>query len=46
MQYETWDHHLDPEMKQQSMQWQHALLPPPKIFRAQASAGKVMAAIF
>lgn len=39
---ETWVHHFDPESKRQSMQWKHAISPPPRKFRA----GKVMATIF
>ena len=41
---ETWIHHWDPESKQESMQWK--LSPPPKKFRSQSSAVKVMATIF
>lgn len=43
---ETWVHHYDPETKQQSMQWKHVNSPPPKKFRVQKSAGKVMATVF
>jgi len=43
---ETWIHHWDPETKQESMQWKHKGSPPPKKFRTQPSAGKVMATIF
>ena len=43
---ETWIHHWDPESKQESMQWKHRDSPPPKKFRSQSSAGKVMATIF
>jgi len=43
---ETWLHHWDPESKQESMQWKHMSSPPPKKFRTQASAGKIMATIF
>lgn len=43
---ETWLRHFDPESKQESMQWKHAQSPPPRKFRTQASAGKVMATIF
>ncbi len=43
---ETWLHYYDPETKQQSMQWKHQHSPPPKKFRVQPSAGKVMATIF
>lgn len=43
---ETWVHHWDPETKQESMQWKHRGSPPPRKFRTQASAGKVMATVF
>ena len=43
---ETWIHHWDPETKLESMQWKHPNSPPPKKFRTQPSAGKVMATIF
>lgn len=43
---ETWIHHWDPETKQESMQWKHLDSPPPRKFRTQPSAGKVMATIF
>jgi histone-lysine N-methyltransferase SETMAR len=43
---ETWIHHWDPETKQESMQWKHIDSPPPKKFRTQPSAGKIMATIF
>jgi histone-lysine N-methyltransferase SETMAR len=43
---ETWLHHWDPESKQESMQWKHFDSPPPKKFRTQPSAGKIMATIF
>jgi histone-lysine N-methyltransferase SETMAR len=43
---ETWIHHWDPESKQESMQWKHSDSPPPKKFRTQPSAGKIMATIF
>lgn len=43
---ETWIHHWDPESKMESMQWRHTSSPPPKKFRTQVSAGKVMATIF
>jgi histone-lysine N-methyltransferase SETMAR len=43
---ETWLHHWDPENKQESMQWKHKASPPPKKFRTQSSAGKIMATIF
>ena len=43
---ETWIHHWDPQTKQESMQWKHSDSPPPKKFRTQASAGKVMATVF
>lgn len=43
---ETWVHHWDPETKQESMQWKHKTSPPPKKFRTQPSAGKLMATVF
>lgn len=43
---ETWIRHWDPETKQESMQWKHQASPPPKKFRTQPSAGKIMATIF
>lgn len=43
---ETWIHFWDPETKQESMHWKHRDSPPPKKFRTQPSAGKVMATIF
>ena len=43
---ETWLHHWDPESKQESMQWKHVDSPPPRKFRSQPSAGKIMATIF
>jgi len=39
-------HHWDPESKLETMQWKHVESPPPKKFRTQTSAGKVMATIF
>ena len=38
---ETWVHHFDPKAKQQSMQWKHPGLPPPKKFKRVSTAGKV-----
>jgi histone-lysine N-methyltransferase SETMAR len=43
---ETWVHHYDPETKQESMQWTHQGSPPPKKFKVQKSAGKIMATVF
>jgi hypothetical protein len=43
---ETWIHHYDPESKQEFMQWKHKGSPPPKKFKVQHSAGKVMATVF
>ena len=43
---ETWLHHWDPDTKKESMQWKHPGSPPPKKFRAQPSASKVMATVF
>ena len=43
---ETWLHHWDPDTKKESMQWEHPGSPPPKKFRTQPSASKVMATVF
>ena len=43
---ETWIRHWDPESKLESMQFKHVNSPPPKKFRTQPSAGKVLAIIF
>lgn len=43
---ETWIHHWDPETKQESMQWKHHGSPPPRKFKTQASAGKIMGTFF
>lgn len=43
---ETWLRHWDPETKQESKQWKHATSPPPKKFRSQPTAGKIMGTIF
>lgn len=43
---ETWVHHYDPETKIQSKQWKHGGSPPPRKFRAVASANKIMASVF
>ena len=43
---ETWLYHYDSETKQQSVEWRHSVLPRPKKFRVQKSAGKVLASIF
>ena len=43
---ETWLHHWDPDTKKESMQWKHPGSPPPKKFRTQPSASKVMAMVF
>ena len=42
----TWIHHYDPESKQQSMQWKHFSSPSSRKFKVQASAGRIMCAIF
>jgi len=42
----TWVHHFTLESKRASKQWKHAYSPPPKKFRAIASAGKVRARVF
>jgi len=43
---ETWIHHWDPDIKQESMQWKHVDSLPPKKFRTQPSAGKITVTIF
>ena len=43
---ETWVHHFDPETKSESMEWKHRGSPPPRKFKRQSSAGKVMASVF
>lgn len=43
---ETWVHHFDPETKRQSMEWHHRGSPPPRKFRVQRAAGKIMATVF
>ena len=43
---ETWLHHFDRESRPQSMAWKHACSPPPRKFRVDASARKVMATVF
>ena len=43
---ETWIHHYEPESKRQSMEWRHTSSPQPKKFKAQKSAGKIMATVF
>ena len=43
---ETWVHHYIPESKNVSVEWRHSSSPPPKKFKRQPSAGKVMATVF
>ena len=43
---EIWLHHWDPDTKKESMQWKQPGSPPPKKFRTQPSASKVMATVF
>ena len=43
---ETWLHHWDPDTKKESMQWKRPGSSPPKTFRTQPSASKVMATCF
>ena len=43
---ETWLHHWDPDTKKESMQWKHPGSPPPKKFRTQPSASKLMTTVF
>ncbi|XP_076039465.1 histone-lysine N-methyltransferase SETMAR-like [Oratosquilla oratoria] len=42
---EAWDHHFQPESKEQSKQWKHHGPPAPKKAKSVISAGKVMASI-
>ena len=42
---ETWLHHWDPDTKKESMQWKRPGSPPPKKFRTQTLASKVMATV-
>ena len=37
---ETWEHHFQPETKQQSKQWKHQGSPAPKIVKSVISAGR------
>jgi len=39
-------YHYDPQTKQQSLQLKHASSPSPRKFKVQASAGKIMCAVF
>jgi histone-lysine N-methyltransferase SETMAR len=39
---EVWVHLYEPETKRQSMQWKHTDSPPPRKFRVERSAAKVM----
>ena len=44
---ESWCHHFEPKLKQQSLQWKHLGSPPPKKSKAiHKSAGKVMLTFF
>lgn len=43
---ESWVHYYDPETKCQSREWRHRGSPPPRKFRVQSSAGKVMLTVF
>ena len=43
---ETWLHNWDLDTKKESMQWKHPGSPPPKKFRTQPSASKVMTTVF
>ena len=43
---ETWLHLWEPDTKKESMQWKRPGSPPPKKFRTQPSASKVMAKVF
>jgi histone-lysine N-methyltransferase SETMAR len=43
---ETWVHHLEPEIKRQSMEWHHPPSSRKKKFKTAPSAGKVMITVF
>ena len=43
---ETWVYHFEPESKRRSMEWRHPTSPRTKKFKAQNSAGKIMATVF
>ena len=43
---ETWVYHFEPESKRRSMEWGHPNSPRTKKFKAQKSAGKIMASVF
>lgn len=43
---ESWVHHFTPESKMASKEWRHSFSPPPRKFRAQPSAGKLMLTVF
>ena len=43
---ETWLHHWESDTKKESMQWKRPGSPPPKKFRTQPSASKVMTTVF
>ena len=42
----TWVYHFEPESKRRSMEWRHPTSPRTKKFKAQNSAGKIMAMVF
>ena len=43
---ETWVYHFEPESKRRSMEWCHPTSSRTKKFKAQNSAGKIMATVF
>ena len=43
---ETWVYHFEPKSKRRSMEWRHPNSPRSKKFKAQKSAGKIMATFF
>jgi hypothetical protein len=43
---ESWIHHVDPEEKQQSMQYRHASCSRPKKFKTVPSASKILLTVF
>ena len=43
---ETWVYYFEPESKRRSMEWRHPTSPRTKKFKAQNSAGKIMATVF
>ena len=44
--YETWNHHIGPDSKRQSMEWKHSDSPVKEKFKSQPSTDKVMLTFF